>query len=104
MRPVAPPSIVILIKYHEAIEASHKTELLRAIRIHAGLVVDKELELACQTEIERIRAEFIANNDTLNTDINVGYSQRNSITNDNRPLIQINIGHNQRNCMGDIYE
>lgn len=93
-----------LLNYQEAKEPYHKTELLHAIRIHAGLIGDKELELACQAEIERIRAEFITNNNTLKIDLNVGYCQRNSGSNVERGMIQVNIGHNQRNCMGDFYE
>jgi hypothetical protein len=65
---------------------------------------DTEIEVACNAEIERIRAEFITNSDKLKIDINVGYSQRNSSSNLEPGMVQINVGHNQRNCMDEYYE
>ncbi len=93
-----------LLAYRQAKEPHHKTNLLHAIQLHAGLIGDNELEVACNAEIERIRAEFITNSDKLKIDINVGYSQRNAGSNLEPGMVQINVAHNQRNCMGDYYE
>lgn len=70
-----------LLAYQKAEQPYHKTKSLYAIRIRAWLIGDMEIEVACNAEIERIRAKFITNSDKLKIDINVGYSQRNSSSN-----------------------
>ena len=47
---------------------------MHAIRIHAGFIADKELDVACYAEIERIRAELITSNDSVEVELNVGYA------------------------------
>lgn len=96
--------VLELLAYQQAKEPYHKAELLHAIRIHAGFIADKELEVACYAEIERICRELITSNDSIKVEVNVGYCQHNSCEKLKAGSVQINIGHNQRNCIGDYYE
>lgn len=50
-----------LLGFVEAKLPHQKTNLLHAIQLHAGLIGDRELELACNEKIEKIIAEVNLN-------------------------------------------
>lgn len=93
-----------LLGYRQEKEPHHKTNLLHAIRLHAGLIGDRELEDACNAEIERIRAEINAVRSPAKVQVNWGFNQRNAAGKLEPGTVQINIGSNQRCCMGDFHE
>lgn len=93
-----------LLGYQQAKEPNHKTNLLHAIQVHAGLIGNKELEVACDAEVEHIRTENKAKSGSVDVEVNVGDCQRNSGEKLKPGMVQIKIGRNQRNFMGDFYE
>lgn len=93
-----------LLGYTHAKELHHKSNLIHAIALFAGLAHDAELEAECEQEIQRLRAEVEAKakQEPVEVTVNIGDDQRNAGR--GHRGIQINIGRNQRNCGGDFHE
>lgn len=91
-----------LLGYARAKELHHQSNLIHAISLFAGISGDADLEVECEREIQRIRAEVAAKQEHVAVSVNVGDNQRNA---GRIPgSLQINIGRNQRNCGGDFHE
>lgn len=91
-----------LLGYTHAKELRHKSNLIHAIALFAGLSDNAELEAECEREIQRLRAEVAAKQEPVEVAVNIGDDQRNAVR--GHRGIQINIGRNQRNCGGDFHE
>lgn len=90
-----------LLGYTSAQELHHKSNLIHAIALFAGLSHDTELEAECEREIQRLRAEAAAKQEPVEVVVNIGDDQRNAA---GHRGIQINIGRSQRNCGRDFHE